>query len=108
MADDNHIELTESTETIPASDRRDQLVRELDAMCRDLIQTIHKLEEATRSCNERMIGRLEERIYTMTDDIHSVQRNAYLDEGIQIAIAHTVDGCPIRVSKPRRVNLWGI
>ena len=104
---ENELEFPESTEVLPASDRRDQLVRELDAMCRDLVQTVHRLNDISRSGNERMIGRLEERVYTMTDAIHAKQRTAYLDEGIPISISHTVDGLPIRVNKPRRVNIWG-
>lgn len=102
-------ELKPSTEALPASDRRDQVMRQLESMCRDLIQTVHRLhDQIYGDKNERMIGRLEERVYTMTDEIHRVQRSAYLDEGIQISISHTQDGLPIRVVKPRKVNLCGL
>ena len=104
MSNSDTIELAESTESLPESDRTDQLVRELDAMCRDLVQTVHRLHATN---DERMLGRLEERVYTMTDAIHAKQRAAHLDEGINICISHTVDGLPIRVNKVRRMPLWG-
>ena len=101
------IDLKESTETLPPSDRRDQAVKEIDAMCRDLIETVHKLERISKEPNsERMIGRLEERIFTATDAIHKKQRDLYLDEGIMISISHTLDGLPIRVNKARRMMIW--
>lgn len=101
------INIKTSTLTLPPADPRDAAVKELDSMCREVIESVHKLEEMNRAGNERMIGRLEERIYRITDEIHARQRKLYLDDGILIAISHTIDGLPIRVNKPRKTNLWG-
>lgn len=89
---------------LPPRDPRGEAIKELDDMCAALIKTVHALN-ATKE--ERMVGRLEERVYTMTDAIHRRQRELYLNENIQISISHTQDGLPIRVNKVRKVNLWG-
>ena len=94
---------------LPARDPRGEAVKELEDMCAELVKTVHTLQnESRKPGNDRMVGRLEERIYTMTDAIHRRQRELYLNENIQISISHTQDGLPIRVNKPRKVNLWGI
>ena len=90
---------------LPSRDKRGEAVKEIDEMCAALVKTVHELHDTK---DERMAGRLEERIYTMTDAIHRRQRDLYLNENIQISISHTQDGLPIRVNKTRRVNLWGL
>ena len=90
---------------LPESDPRDEAVRTLDAMCRELVETVRKIETET---NERMIGRLEERIFTMTDAIHAKQRDLYLNRGINVSISHTQDGLPVRVNRPRKLKMWGL
>ena len=78
-------------------------------MCRQLIETVHEINRlcAATPCDERMVGRLEERIFAMTDAIHRRQRELYLREGIALAITHTEEGLPIRVNRQRKLTLWG-
>lgn len=97
--------LKPSSEKLPPSDPREAVFTELDKMCRELVETVHLIHQER---NERMIGRLEERIYTMVDNIHRRQREAYLNDGIFVAVTHTEDGLPIRATKTRKVQLWGL
>lgn len=107
MKTDTPITLNESTETLPPSDPRDAAVKELDSLCRELVQTVHAIQAEERAGNQRQIGRLEERIFTMVDRIHSQQRDLYLNRGINVVISHTAEGLPIRVNKVSKLNLWG-
>lgn len=107
MADADEMKI--SSVSLPARDPRGEAVVELGDMCAALVKTVHELQDAIRKNeNERMIGRIEERVYTMTDAIHRRQRELYLNSNILIAIDHTQDGLPVRVNKARRLNLWGI
>lgn len=101
-------ELTVSAVGLPPADNREAAIAELSAACREIVETVHKLyAEHHGEGRGRIIGRLEERIYTMAEAIHRRQRELYLDRGIWVAIAHTEDGLPVRVSPHRKVNLWG-
>ena len=102
--------LKESTSEIPPSDPRAAACALLNKMCRDCIETCRELQNEERKPdgqrNDRLVGRLEERLFTMVDEIHKEQRRLYLDQGIQIYIGHTSSGLPIMVHPANKKRLW--
>jgi len=99
------LKIEPSTLTLPPSDRRDQIVKEIDAACREVVEVTHKLQDET---NERMIGRLEERWFTLRRKVFELQERAYLDEGIYVSISASEDALPIRVNKVKKMLPWGL
>lgn len=96
--------IEESTLTVPKHDRRLQLVGELQALCEEIVKVTHALNRET---NERMIGRLEERWFTLRRAIVDKQADAYLNEGIYVDVASTDKLLPIRVREVNKMSPWG-
>ena len=70
-----------SSEKLPPSDQHDELVRTVDARCAQL------REQIERAVEDYNFGReISKRIY----------------------LSHTEEGLPIRVSKAKKIPLWGI
>lgn len=123
-----------SKEQLPPSDKHDEIVKLLDSECatlrekcwamRDLVKKYHDVRadyeasirdghpgnlddmmEAFRDCSA-----MEREIIDLRKDIeHRVENyNFGRDTHQRIYLSHTEEGLPIRVSKTRKVPLWGI
>ena len=93
-----------STEKLPEPGSRADFVARLSEMCHEVCELARHIHSGR---NERMLGRLEERIYTKVDEIHRIQREAYLDHGFNIVVSHTAEGLPVRVNSISKRSLWG-
>ena len=109
--------------TIPDKDTRDEAIKRLDAKCRvicnlanDVRDAYRKMEAVKREskdinalCKAGMaFGELRERLYNLKDEIEADIRMYNQKCGFDICVSHTQDGLPVRVSKVRKVPLWGI
>lgn len=120
---DNRSAFEISEITLPAKDTRDESIKRLDAKCRvicnlanDVRDAYRKMEAVKREskdinalCNAGMaFGELRERLYNLKDEIEADLRMYNQKCGFDICVSHTQDGLPVRVSKVRKVPLWGI
>lgn len=120
---DNRSSFDISDIALPAKDTRDEAIKRLDAKCRvicnianDLRDADHDLAELQRgkSNGQKLVdaavkfGTLRERLYNLKDEIESELRHYNQDCGFDICVSHTQEGLPVRVSKVRKVPLWGI
>lgn len=95
-----------SSETLPDANPREVAIKELDALCRECIEVAHLMQKAESEKNERLIGRYEERIYTLVDTVHKRQRYWDQERGVYLAISHTQEGLPVRVNPSWKRRLW--
>lgn len=108
---------------IPAKDTRDEAIKRLDAKCRVICNLANDVRDASRELSEldrdkadgqKLIasavkfGALRERLYNLKDEIEADIRHYNQDCGFDICVSHTQEGLPVRVSKTRKVPLWGI
>lgn len=123
----------ESAETLPASNRRDELMARIDADCkslREMCWEMRKIYEDYASARDQygrdiLVGKTpdidvllakrgavagkEREIYFLKDSIEKAVADWNFDKPIadRIYVSHTEEGLPFAVNKAKRIPVWG-